>query len=104
MWLDFHAKAQTLNGHRSLHSRRLLKGKAIHFFSGSKNWGHVISKISGRGRLDPKKSNENFAVPNERYLINIDNVMGRIIPPGKTEDSFNLLKGKKNVILIADLK
>ena len=62
---------------------RLLKGKAIHFFSGSKNWGHVISKISGRGRLDPKKSNVNFAVPNERYLRNIDNVMGRIIPQAK---------------------
>ena len=73
---------------------RLLKGKAIHFFSGSKNWGHMISKISGRGRLDPKKSNVNFAVPNERYLRNIDNVMERIIPPGKIKDSFNLLKGK----------
>ena len=55
---------------------RLLKGKAIQFFSGSKNWGHIISKISGRGRLDPKKSNVNFAVPNKRYLRNIDNVMG----------------------------
>ena len=83
---------------------RLLKGKAIRFFSGSKNWQHLISKICGRGRLDPKKSNVNFAVPNERYLGNIDNVMGKIIPPGKIEDSFKLLKGKKNVILMADLK
>ena len=82
----------------------LLKGKAIRFFSGSKNWGHIISKICGRGRLDPKKSNVNFAVPNERYLRNIDNVMGKIIPPGKIEDSFKLLKGKKNIILMADLK
>ena len=74
---------------------RFLKGKAFCFFSESKNWGHVISKISGRGRLDPKKSNVNFAVPNGRYLRNINNVMGRIIPPGKIEESFNLLKGKK---------
>ena len=55
----------------------------------------MISKISGRGRLDPKKSNVIFAVPNERHLRNIDNVMGRIIPPGKIGDSFNLLKGEK---------
>ena len=64
----------------------------------------MISKIYGRGRLDPKKSNVNFAVPNERYLRNIDNVMGKIIPPGKIEYPFKLLKGKKNVILMADLK
>ena len=37
---------------------RLLKGKAIPFFSGSKNWGHMISKLSRKGRLDPKKSTE----------------------------------------------
>ena len=55
----------------------------------------MISKVSGRGRLDSKKSNVNFAVPNERYFRNIDNVMEKIIPPGKIEDSFKLLKGEK---------
>ena len=55
-------------------------------------------------KIRTQKINVNFAVPNERYLRNIDNVMGKIIPPGKIEDSFNLLKGKKNVILMADLK
>ena len=54
--------------------------------------------------MDPKESNINFAVQNERYLRSNDDVMGRIIPLGKIEESFKLLQNKKNVILMADLK
>ena len=54
--------------------------------------------------MDPKESNINFAVPNERYLRLNDEVMGRIIQPGQIEESFKLLENKKNVILMADLK
>ena len=44
---------------------RLLKGKGIQFFSGTKNWGHIILKMSKRGQMNPKDSKINFAVPNE---------------------------------------
>ena len=83
---------------------RILKGKAIRYFSGSKNWGHLVANKYGRGHMDTKESNINFAVPNERYLRSNDEVMGRIIPLGKIEESFKLLQNKKNVILMADLK
>ena len=74
---------------------RILKGKAIRFFSASKNWGHVVANKCGRGHMDPKESKINFAVPNERYLRSNDEVMGRIIPPGKIEESFKLLQVKR---------
>ena len=55
---------------------RLLKGKGICFFSGPKNYGQVISKTTTRGNYDPEKSDTNFAVPDERYLLTQDGILG----------------------------
>ena len=33
---------------------RLLKGKGLRFFSGPKNYGHVISKETTKGKYDPR--------------------------------------------------
>ena len=73
----------------------LLKGKGITFFSGTKNWGHIISKMSTWGKMNPKESKINFAVPNERYLCETDKNMGKIIPPGVINQSCELLKNKQ---------
>ena len=43
----------------------LLKGKGIQFFSGPKNYRQVITSEATRGNYDPKKSDINFAVPDE---------------------------------------
>ena len=54
---------------------RLLKGKGLCFFSGPKNYGQVVSKDTTRGKYDPKKSEINFAVPDEWYLRSQDKIL-----------------------------
>ena len=83
---------------------RLLKGKGLRFFSGPKNWGQVISKEASRGKYDPKKSEINFAVPDERYLRSMDRALGRIIQPGIITDSMRILEKHKDIVLMADCK
>ena len=55
---------------------RLLKGKGLHFFSGPKNYGQVVSKDTTRGKYDLQKSEINFAVPDEWYLRSQDKILG----------------------------
>ena len=83
---------------------RLLKGKGLRFFSGPKNYGQVISKETTKGKYDPKKSEINFAVPDERYLRTQDRVLGRLIPPGIIKDSMKIIKNHKDIVLMADCK
>ena len=83
---------------------RLLKGKGIRFFSGPKNYGQVITSEATRGNYDPKKSDINFAVPDERYLRSQDRILGRIVQPGIIEPSLNILQNHKDVVLMADCK
>ena len=83
---------------------RLLKGKGLRFFSGPKNWGQVTSNEAQRGMYDPKKSEINFAVPDEKYLRNQDKVMGKIIPPGVVHDSLKMLRGRQDIVIMGDCK
>ena len=83
---------------------RLLKGKGLHFFSGPKNYGQVISKMTTKGKYDPEKSVINFTVPDERQLHSQDRILGRIIQPGIIDASMNMLKNHKDIVLMADCK
>ena len=82
----------------------LLKGKGLQFFSGPQNYGQVISKETTKGKYDPKKSEINFAVPDEHYLRTQDRVLGRLIPPGIIEDSMKIIENHKDIVLMADCK
>ena len=83
---------------------RLLKGKGIRFFSGPKNWGQVVSKQTKLGKYDPKSSEINFAVPDERYLRSQDRRFGKLIQPGIMKDSLRILQDHPDVVLMADCK
>ena len=83
---------------------RLCKGAGLKFFSGEKNWGQVVSKECARSNYHPNKSKINFAVPSERVLRNFDEQLPKIIPPGKIHKCLNLLKGQKDIVLMADGK
>ena len=83
---------------------QLLKGKGLRFFSGPKNYGQVVRKDSTRGKYDPKKSEINFAVPDEWYIRSQDKILSQIIPPGMVEDSFKITQHHKDVVLMADCK
>ena len=83
---------------------RLLKGKGIRFFSGPKNYGQVITSKATRENYDPKKSDINFAIPDERYLRCQDRILGCIVQPGIIESSLNILQNHKDVVLMADCK
>ena len=83
---------------------RLCKGAGLKFFSGEKNWGQVVGKECARSNYNPNKSKINFAVPSERVLRNFDEQLPKIIPPGKIHKCLNLLKGEKDIVLMADGK
>ena len=83
---------------------RLLKGKGLRFFSGPKNYGQVISNKTTKGMYDPKESEINFAVPDERHLRNQDRQLGRIIQPGPIKESLKLVRGHDDIILMGDCK
>ena len=83
---------------------QLLKGKGLRFFSGPKNYSQVVSKDTTRGKYDPKKSEINFAVPDEQYLRCQDKILGQIIPPGMIDDSFKIVQHHQDVVLMADCK
>ena len=83
---------------------RLCKGVGVKFFGGEKNWGQVVNKQSLKSHYDPNKSKLNFAVPDEKILREVSKVLPKIIPPGKIEATLQLLKGKENIIIMADGK
>ena len=56
------------------------------------------------GKMNPKESNMNFAVPNKRYLCDTDKNMGKIIPPGVIKQSCKILRNKQNVMILGDIK
>ena len=83
---------------------RLCKSSGLKFFSGEKNWGQVVACDTSRSRYDPDKSKINFAVPSEKVLRYIDRRLPKVIPPGKIQQSLDLLQNQKDVILMADGK
>ena len=83
---------------------RLCKGVGVKIFGGEKNWGQVVNKQSLKSHYDPNKSKLNFAVPDEKILREVSKVLPKIIPPGKIEATLQLLKGKENIIIMADGK
>ena len=42
---------------------RILKEKRIQFFSGTKNWGHTISNMCTRGKMNPRNPKKNLQYP-----------------------------------------
>ena len=83
---------------------RLCKGVGLKFFGGSKNWGQVISKKCPKSKYDPKISKINFAVPSEKVLRDYSRILPKIIPPGKIHCTMELLKNKKDIILMGNAK
>ena len=83
---------------------RLCKGVGLKFFGGLKNWGQVISKQCPKSNYDPKISKINFAVPSEKVLRDYSRSLPKIIPPGKIHCTMELLKNKKDIILMGDAK
>ena len=81
---------------------RLLKGKGLQFFSGPKNYGQVISKKTKKGKYNPNEAEVNFAIPDECYLHQQDQQMGRIIQPGLIEESMKMIKDHDDIVLMAD--
>ena len=83
---------------------RLCKSSGLKFFSGEKNWGQVVACDTAKSIYDPDKSKINFAVPSESVLRYIDQRLPKVIPPGKIQQSLDLLQDQKDVILMADGK
>ena len=83
---------------------RLCKGAGLNFFSGEKNWGQVVLKTSEKSKYAPEKSHINFAVPDEKRLRDMKKVIPKIVPPGKIYKTIEMLKDKKDLILMADGK
>ena len=83
---------------------RLCKSSGLKFFAGEKNWGQVLSNECGRSRYTPDKSKINFAVPSESVLRYINRRLPKVIPPGKIQQSLDLLSNQKDVVLMADGK
>ena len=83
---------------------RLCKSSGLKFFSGSKNWGQVVSKETSKSQYPGSKSKINFAVPDEKILRNLNDTLPKVIPPGKIHRAMDLLRNEKDIILMADGK
>ena len=83
---------------------RLCKSSGLKFFSGSKNWGQVVSKESAKSKYLGSKSKINFAVPDEKILRNLNDTLPKVIPPGKIYRAMDILQNEKDIILMADGK
>ena len=57
-----------------------------------------------KSKYSPDKSKINFAVPDEKTLSDMNHDLPKIIPPGNIRCALNLLKGKKDIVLMADGK
>ena len=103
-------KSTTLMRYRKITKRfwycvyRLCKGKGLGFFSGDKNYGQVITGKTKLGKLNPRRSRINFAVPNAMYLRQFESFMSKVIPPGIVKKTLEMLKGKRDVVLVSDCK
>ena len=83
---------------------RLCKGVGLKFFGGEKNWGQVVTQSSKKSHYSPTKSKINFAVPDDKILREYGKKMPKIIPPGKIRCTMEMLKDKKDVVIMTDAK
>ena len=83
---------------------RLCKGSGLKFFSGEKNWGQLVRKCSMKSRYDPVEAKINFAVPDEKILRLMNSNFPKYMEPGIIQHSLELLKNKKDIVLMADGK
>ena len=74
------------------------------FFSGSKNWGQVVAKETGKSKYSPHKSKINFAIPDEKVLRDLNCLMPKVIPPGKIKCTMEMLHDKQDIIIMGDAK
>ena len=83
---------------------RLCKGSGLKFFSGEKNWGQLVRKVSKKSRYDPVQAKVNFAIPDEKILRLMNSNFPKYMEPGIIQNSLELLKNKKDIVLMADGK
>ena len=83
---------------------RLCKESGLKFFSGSKNWGQVVNNECGKSQYSPDTAKVNFAVPDEKVLRAYKNELPKVIPPGKIHKCMEMLRNKKDIVLMADGK
>ena len=83
---------------------QLCKGVGLKFFGGEKNWGQVVSQTSKKSQYSPKKSNINFAVPDDKILRDFGQKLPKVIPPGKIHCTLEMPKDKEDVVIMADAK
>ena len=83
---------------------RLCKGSGLKFFSGEKNWGQLVRKVSKKSRYDPLQAKVNFAIPDEKILRLMNSNFPKYMEPGIIQNSLELLKNKKDIVLMADGK
>ena len=83
---------------------RLCKESRLKFFSGSKNWGQVVNKECENSKYSPDNSKINFAVPDEKVLRAYKSGLPKVIPPGKIDKCMEMLRNKKDIVLMADGK
>ena len=83
---------------------RLCKGSGLKFFSGEKNWGQLVRKCSKKSRYDPVEAKINFAVPDEKILRLMNSDFPKYMEPGIIQHSLQILKDKKDIVLMGDGK
>ena len=83
---------------------RLCKESRLKFFSGSKNWGQVVNKECEKSKYSPDNAKINFAVPDEKVLRAYKSGLPKVIPPGKIDKCMEMLRNKKDIVLMADSK
>ena len=83
---------------------RLCKESGLKFFAASKNWGQVVNKECEKSKYSSDNAKINFAVPDEKVLCAYKNGLPKVIPPGKIEKCMEMLRNKKDIVLMADGK
>ena len=83
---------------------QLCKGVGLKFFGGEKNWGQIVTRSSKKSHYSPTKSKINFTVQDDKILREYSKKMSKIIPIGKIRCTLEMLKDKKDVIIMANAK
>ena len=83
---------------------RLCKESGLKFFSGSKNWGQVVNNECGKSKYFRDTAKLNFAVPDEKVLHAYKNELPKVIPLGKIHKCMEMLRNKKDIVLMANGK
>ena len=83
---------------------RLCKESGLKFFSGSKNWGQVVNKECEKSKYSPDNAKINFAVPDKKVLHAYKSGLLKVIPPGKLDKCMEMLRNKKDIVLMANSK